>query len=109
MIPSSMLNAVDDWRVELPVLTGQLSTLREPGADDAVRLVSLLSAHDAPAFAFDEPISGGTIQHFIDSALRERRAGRAFTYAIASNASHGVVGLLQVRRLDLTFETAEWE
>ena len=64
---------MEDWRVELPVLTGQLSTLREACADDAVPLVSLLQASDAPGFGFDEPINGATVQHFIEYTVRERR------------------------------------
>jgi RimJ/RimL family protein N-acetyltransferase len=104
-----IVNAVSDWREALPVLAGTIAMLREPHPADAVPLVSLLSMADAPAFAFDVHVSGATIHQFIDAAIHDRRAGRAFTYAITAETPHSIAGLMQVRRLDSAFETAEWD
>jgi RimJ/RimL family protein N-acetyltransferase len=49
------------------------------------------------------------VRTFIDKAQQDRAAGTAFTYVIAIGASRAVSGLVQVRQLDPTFETAEWE
>jgi RimJ/RimL family protein N-acetyltransferase len=97
------------WRTELPVLAGGSLTLREPSPHDLGTLVDLLSIADAPCFGIKDPITELSVRRFIDSASRNRGAGLAFTYAITMTASRALVGLVQVRQLDPTFEAAEWE
>jgi RimJ/RimL family protein N-acetyltransferase len=97
------------WRTELPTLVGRTVTLREPGFQDLQPLVELLSLRDATRFGIDEPISELGVQGLIDRAARERAAGLAATYAITLTASRTLVGLVQVRQLDPSFEAAEWE
>jgi RimJ/RimL family protein N-acetyltransferase len=97
------------WRTELPTLVGRTVTLREPGFQDLRPLVELLSLGDATRFGIDEPIADLSVQDLIDRAARERAAGLAATYAITLTASRTLVGLVQVRQLDPSFEAAEWE
>ena len=101
----------ESWRAELPVLTGRLVTLREPAAQDLGPLLNLISLDDATRFGLDEKtdVTDVAVQQFIESAARERLAGRAFTYVITLTSSRAVVGLLQVRQLDPAFQAAEWE
>ena len=103
------LIAVSNWRTELPTLTGRSVTLREPTSHDLGPLVDLLSLADATRFGIDEPITELAVQQFIDRVARDRAAGVSFTYAITLSATRAVVGLVQVRQLDPTFEAAEWE
>jgi RimJ/RimL family protein N-acetyltransferase len=100
---------VTTWRNELPALAGRAVTLREPASQDLGPLLELLSLRDAMRFGVDEPISELGVQDLIDRAPRERAAGLAVTFAVTLAASRTLVGLVQVRQLDPSFEAAEWE
>ena len=97
------------WRTELPVLVGRAVTLREPVASDLGPLIDLFALADATRFGLDEPVADFAIQQLIEAAPRDRNAGRSFTYVVTLNPSRAVVGLVQVRQLDPSFEAAEWE
>ena len=103
------LITVSNWRTELPTLTARYVTLREPTSHDLGPLVDLLSLADATRFGIDEPITELAVQQFIDRVARDRAAGLSFTYAITLTTTRAIVGLVQVRQLDPTFEAAEWE
>jgi RimJ/RimL family protein N-acetyltransferase len=100
---------VSTWRNELPTLAGRAVTLREPASRDLGSLVELLSLRDATRFGIDSPISDLAVQDVIERAARERAAGLAVTFAVTLTASRTLVGLVQVRQLDPSFEAAEWE
>lgn len=71
--------------------------------------MELLSVHDATHFGLDDPISEIAVQEFIERVARDRAAGLSVTYAITLTASGTLVGLVQIRQLDPSFEAAEWE
>jgi RimJ/RimL family protein N-acetyltransferase len=98
-----------DWRAGLPTLTSRLVTLREPAPSDLRPLMDLLSIGDASPFGIDEPVSEFAVQQFLERAEKERAAGVAITYIVTISSSRAVAGLAQVRQLDLSFESAEWE
>ena len=98
-----------DWRHELPVLTARLVTLREPTSADLRSLLDLLLLADASRFGIDEPLSELAIQQMIGRITSERSAGVAFTYAVTVSSSRAIIGLVQVRQIDLAWESAEWE
>jgi RimJ/RimL family protein N-acetyltransferase len=98
-----------NWRNELPTLAGRIVVLREIAPQDLGPLVDLLSLCDATRFGLDEPVGEMSAQELIDRALRDRAAGLSFTYVITLAAARTVVGVLQVRQLDPSFEAAEWE
>jgi RimJ/RimL family protein N-acetyltransferase len=100
---------VSTWRSELPPLTGRVVMLREAVAQDLGPLVDLLSLGDATRFGLDEPMSEVDVQEMIERSARERASGLAFTYVITLAAARTIVGLVQVRQLDPSFEAAEWE
>ena len=102
------VNAVA-WRTELPTLVGRTVLLREPVSNDLGALVDLLSLRDSTHFGLDEPVSEMAVQELIERAARERSSGLSFSYVITLAAARTVVGLVQVRQLDPTFEAAEWE
>lgn len=101
-------SGVLNWRSGLPVLAGQLVTLREPAPEDAPAIASLLSLPDASRFGLDAFAGESDAARLIDTVIRARAAGTAFTYLIVSGAQTAV-GLMQMRRLDATFEAAEME
>ena len=109
MAGESSLSGVTTWRTELPALTGRAVVLREPASQDLGPLADLLSLDDATRFGLDEPVSEVAVQELIERFARERTAGLSFTYVIILAAARTVVGLVQVRQLDPTFEAAEWE
>jgi RimJ/RimL family protein N-acetyltransferase len=100
---------VPTWRNELPPLHGRVVLLREPTTQDLGPLVDLLSLSDATRFGLDEPVSEVGVQELIERFARERASGLAFTYAITLATARTIVGLVQVRGLDPSFEAAEWE
>jgi RimJ/RimL family protein N-acetyltransferase len=98
-----------EWRQRLPVLAGRTVTLREPVAMDHSALVELLSGADACRFGLSEPVSDLAVMALIKRVPRDRAAGLSFTYLVTMSGSRSVVGLIQIRQLDPTFETAECE
>jgi RimJ/RimL family protein N-acetyltransferase len=100
---------VTTWRTELPALTGRVVTLREPVAQDLGALYELMLLPDATRFGLDEPPTDASIQDLIERAARDRAAGIAFVYVVTLNVSQTLVGLMQVRQLDPSFEAAELE
>lgn len=97
------------WRTLLPTLTARQVTLREATASDLRPLMDLLSVGDASRFGIDEPVSEVGVQQLVERSVRERAAGTGFIYVVTIGATRGVIGLAQVRQLDLGFESAEWE
>jgi RimJ/RimL family protein N-acetyltransferase len=98
-----------DWRQELPTLAGRRATLREPTSQDIAALVALLSLADATRFGVDDQTSEFSVQQLIERAHRDRAAGLSFTYAVLTGSRRTLVGLIQARQLDPSFEVAEWE
>ena len=109
MAPDPTAIGAMNWRNELPTLAGRRVVLREITPQDLGPLVDLLSLSDATRFGLDEPVGEMSAQELIDRALRDRAAGLSFTYVITLAAARAVVGVLQVRQLDPSFEAAEWE
>jgi RimJ/RimL family protein N-acetyltransferase len=97
------------WRGNLPVLAGRLVALREPVPDDAGGLFDLLSVSDASTFGLPTPITESAVRALIERAVSDRAGGLALTYVVTLHATGAIAGLVQVRQLEPTFETAEWE
>jgi ribosomal-protein-alanine N-acetyltransferase len=91
------------------VLAGQLVSLREPTADDVPAVAAVLAMDDATRFGAEDAPEDLAAARVVEAALRDRLAGSAFTYLVTLVATRRVVGLIRVRRLDPTFECAEWE
>jgi len=98
-----------NWREQLPVLTARLVALREPAPADLRPLMDLLHLSDAARFGLDEPVSEVSVQQLLDRIARDQRSGAAFTFVVTIPSTRAVVGLVQARQLDLSWESAEWE
>lgn len=101
--------AAIDWRQDLPTLAGRSITLRELVSQDLGPLIDLMSVADADRFGLHEPVTDVGVRAFIDRAIHDRGAGLSLTYVVVQNATRTVVGAVQVRQLDPSFETAECE
>ncbi len=97
-----------DWRDRLPVLAGRLVTLRELSIADSAVLLPLMAAPEVSRFLSPPPLSVERFTGFIESTLRERRAGRYAGFAVVPHGSSTPVGLVQLRQLEPGFRTAEW-
>jgi RimJ/RimL family protein N-acetyltransferase len=109
MTKESPVLASPNWRAELPTLSARLVTLREPAASDLRPLMDLLLLGDASRFAIDEPVSEVAAQQLLDRIARDREAGIAFSFLVTISSSRAIIGLVQARQIDLSWESAEWE
>jgi RimJ/RimL family protein N-acetyltransferase len=105
----STVIGVPTWRGALPILSGCTVKLREPVPEDLPSLINLLSLGDATRFGIDGPKSEPAVQEFIERVARDRANGVAAVWAIVLTSIHEIVGMVQLRQLDPTFEAAEWE
>jgi RimJ/RimL family protein N-acetyltransferase len=101
--------SVPAWRNALPSINGRVVLLREPAAQDLGPLVGLLSLADATRFGLDEPVTELGVQQLIERFARDRVSGVAVTFVVTHASTRTVIGLVQLRQLDPSFEAAEWE
>lgn len=97
-----------DWRCGLPVLTGQLSSLRELQVADAPTLLPLLAAPEVARFISPPPQSLEQFTWFIETSRRERASGRYAAFALVPHGHEGAVGIVQLRQIERGFVTGEW-
>ncbi len=97
-----------DWRHVLPLLHGEVVTLRELRLTDAPSLLEMLSTEEVARFISPPPTTVEGFERFIQWTHRERTAGRYVCYAVVPHGMETAIGIFQVRQLDPTFATAEW-
>jgi ribosomal-protein-alanine N-acetyltransferase len=97
-----------DWRTGLPLLTGNLVSLRELRASDAPALFAALSSQQVSKFISPPPATVEGFGRFISWANRQRQSGQYLCFAIVPHGTETPVGIFQVRSLEPAFGTAEW-
>jgi RimJ/RimL family protein N-acetyltransferase len=97
-----------DWRTALPVLTGTHVTLRDLEVSDAPSLFAMLAPEEVSRFISPPPTTIEGFEKFIAWVRAERAAGRYACFAVVPHGMTTAIGLFQVRRLEPSFETAEW-
>ena len=97
-----------EWMEKVPVFNAEGFTLRELRLSDAASMLALLSTEEVARFISPPPTTLQGFERFIQWTLREREAGRYLCFAVVPDGYATAVGLFQVRRLDSTFDTAEW-
>ena len=97
-----------DWRAGLPLLAGNLVSLRELQVSDAPALYAALTTEQATRFLTAPPSSVEGFEAFIRSAQGQRGAGQYLCYAVVPHGSDMAIGMFQVRALEPGFGTAEW-
>lgn len=97
-----------DWRMGLPVLTGGRVTLRELRLSDAPALLTMLSTEEVARFISPPPTTVEGFERFILWTHRQRAEGVYICYGVVPDGMDQAIGLVQVRQLEPSFETAEW-
>ncbi len=96
------------WRFALPVLSGARVTLREVRPTDAWSLVTSIDREELARAVSPCPPSEEGLTRFADWAHGERAAGRLACFAMVPVGCGEPAGLLLVRQVDGSFETAAW-
>jgi len=97
-----------DWRGGLPVLSGELVTLRELRASDAKDLLASLGTAEVTRLISPPPPTVDGFEKFIAWTLRQRAEGKSFAFGVTLKGTDTVIGLFQVRSLTSRFDIAEW-
>ncbi|HMB78772.1 MAG TPA: GNAT family N-acetyltransferase [Vicinamibacterales bacterium] len=96
------------WQNGLPLLRGELVTLRELRASDAPSLCALLTTEEVARFVSPPPTTVEGFERFISWTLRQRVAGSYVCYAVTLRGFDTAIGIIQVRQLEQSFQIAEW-
>ena len=97
-----------DWRMLLPLLSGEAITLRELKLSDAPTLLAMLSTEEVSRFVSPPPTTVEGYERFIEWTQRKREAGELVCFGIVPRGMSAAVGIIQVRALDKRFDSAEW-
>lgn len=100
--------AATDWRAALPQLRGGLVHLRELVASDAVSLQALLTTPLVTRSISAPPPTVEAFERFIAAMRISRESGAGACFGIVPANAAAAVGLMQIRQLEPTFQTAEW-
>jgi RimJ/RimL family protein N-acetyltransferase len=103
------VNAVvaSDWRHALPLLSGDLVTLRELCMEDAPVLLAMLTTEEVSRFISPPPTTVNGFEQFIAWTHSQREAGAFICYGIVPAGMTRAVGIFQVRALASDFSLAE--
>jgi len=96
------------WKEGLPTLRGEIVALRPLRRTDAPALAAVLTGADVSRFLSEPPSSAAACERFIERFDAEAHAGAALVMAVVPHGLEIPVGVVQVRRLEPTFQTAEW-
>lgn len=97
-----------NWRERLPTLSSASVTLREPVADDALPLLTALSAEALAEVVSDPPPVTQEGYASLFAALADRRMrGTEACWAIVPRDTGAAIGLIRVRALDHGFTMVE--
>ena len=111
VVPTADVTAdvtASDWQQGLPVLRGERVLLRELRASDAASLCALLNTEEVARFISPPPATVDGFERFIAWTHRQRAAGSYVCFAVTLRGFDTAIGIIQVRRSDCQFETAEW-
>src|SRR5256885_16656020 len=97
-----------DWQQRLPVLSGNMVTLRELRASDAPSLFAMLTTEEVTRFISPPPTTVEGFEGFIAWTHRQQMEGRYICFGIVPAGRSEAVGLIQFRALDKAFGVAEW-
>jgi RimJ/RimL family protein N-acetyltransferase len=82
--------------------------LRELRLSDAPTLLAMLTTDEVSRFISPPPSTLNGFERFILWTHRERAAGIYVCFGIVPDGMDQAVGIIQVRQLNSSFETAEW-
>ena len=92
----------------MPRLNACNVTIRGLDAGDAHAFAHLFSAEPVGRFLTPAPPSTERFGRFIDWTRAQQKAGSHLCFALVPTGSDEPAGLIQIRKLDSAFSTAEW-
>jgi len=96
------------WRAGLPELaTGRL-TVREARLADAPALLAVLGTDEVTRFISPPPSTVEGFERFIYWTHRQREGGLHVCFVLVPAGEEAPVGLVQIRKLEADWSTAEW-
>ena len=98
---------LDAWTARVPLLHGDLMTLREVAASDVHTLFTLFSDPAVTAYMAPPPPTPAKFAGFVEWSHQQRAQGRGICFGIVPEGMTAAVGILQVR-LDPALSKAEW-
>ena len=101
------VETTNGWPHALPVLKKSRVQLRELQLSDAPSLLRALSTDEVTRFISPPPKTIPGFERFIDWTS-SRSARDYLCFAIVEAGTNDAIGIIQVRRLNGSFETAEW-
>jgi ribosomal-protein-alanine N-acetyltransferase len=96
------------WSERVPLLRGDVATLREVAVSDVYALFTLFSDPAVTAYMAPPPPTLAKFAGFVVWSHQEREQGRGLCFGIVPDGMTAAVGLLQVRSSDSTLSSAEW-
>ena len=99
---------VRGWQAALPTLRGSCVTVRGLRRADAAALLRSLTSEQVTRFISPPPTTVVGFERFIDWSAERRAAGEYFCFALVPAGAREAVGIIQVRRMDGSFDTGEW-
>jgi ribosomal-protein-alanine N-acetyltransferase len=98
---------LDQWTDQVPLLRGDLTTLREVAAADVSTLFTLFSDPAVTAYMAPPPPTLAKFAGFVEWSHQQRAQGQGVCFGIVPDGMTAAVGILQVR-LEPTLADAEW-
>ena len=108
MTPARPSLVRSDWRDRLPVLDGPTCVVREVEASDADDLRRMLGDAEVRRYTSPPPSTTEGFASFVEWSRDQRGNGRFVCFAIVPRSTSRAAGLIQVRGLEPSFQTAEW-
>src|SRR5688572_19285018 len=97
----------DRWTDRVPLLRGDLTTIREVAASDVHTLFTLFSDPAVTAYMAPPPPTPGKFAGFVEWSHQQRAQGHGVCFGIVPDGMTAAVGILQVR-LEAPWSDAEW-
>ncbi len=98
---------LDPWKDRVPVLRGNVTTLRELAASDVHTLFTLFSDPAVTAYMAPPPPTLAKYAGFVEWSHQQRAQGHGVCFGIVPDGMTAAVGILQVR-VDPALSGAEW-
>jgi [ribosomal protein S5]-alanine N-acetyltransferase len=98
---------LDRWTDGVPLLRGDLTTLREVASSDVYPLFTLFSNPAVTAYMAPPPPTLAKFAGFVEWSHQQRARGHGVCFGIVPDGMTAAVGILQVR-LESTSSDAEW-
>jgi RimJ/RimL family protein N-acetyltransferase len=96
------------WCGQLPVLRGRRGSLRQLRPGDAESLLPQLREPEVQRYTFPPPETPDQFEAFLRWSMASQRAGRYACFGIVPSSADLPVGLIQLRAMEPSFQTAEW-